>query len=128
MSETLITYSKLMSFSGLALDMGVISRNPTQEVVLCLFDYEGLKIGLEIDSKTKNTKVCCFVTPELKSASQILTNTEETRCDLGVSDLDLVYEYLELREIADVEFKYFYTPSSYGLGGYINMTIHLSQG
>jgi len=119
LDETLSIFSKLMSYHALVLDMAVIPDTNGQEVVLCTFDYEGLKMGLEICSLTGDTKVCCFVDIANKNIK------EKTKCPLGTTSLDLIYEYLELRKTADTEFKYFYTPSGGGLSRHINMTIYL---
>lgn len=123
LDETLSIYIKLMSYSDLKLDMAVLPNTSGQEVVLCTFDYEGLKIGLEICSQTGACRVCCFVKADNTSIKKSLK--KEIKCPLGNTKLEQIYEYFELRKTENTEFKHFYKPSGNGLSRHINMRIHL---
>jgi hypothetical protein len=112
-----------MSYTNLELDMKVLPDTNGEEVVLCAFNFDGLKIGLEICSQTSACKVYCFVHTDKTSTKKSLKN--EIKCPLGQTTLELIYEYFELRRTEDTEFKHFYKPSGNGLSRYINMTIHL---
>lgn len=123
-SETLRIFKKLMSYPCLVLDMAVVPESNGQEVVLCTFDYNGLKMGFEVDSDTNALEVSCFVSSE-RFGTQSSESRKEMRCRLGTSTLSQIYDYLDLKLTGNADFKDFYRPSGIGLARYINMTICL---
>lgn len=113
--ETLAIYTKLKSYSDIALDMAVIDGSIYREAIRCVFNYSGLKTGLEIDSISGECKVFGFLRQGDVS--------KETICRIGSSHQTHIFDYFDAKESEAVDFKDFYQPKASGLGGYINMSL-----
>ena len=129
--ETLSLFTELMGYSGLILDMVVLPGSVPREVVLCVFDYSGLKTGLEIDSLTGTCDVSCF--PIQRKAnfygrSTGGSNSIEVKCSLGTTTRDIIVDYFDSKRVRAADFANYYNPIISGLGGHINMTIRQQPG